>query len=131
MGKFKYAKSSIEKLQFVHPKLRKVMVLAKEKADIDFDISEGYRSPERQKKLYLKGRSQLDGYKHLSKHNYFPALAVDIYAYNGTNADYSKEKMLYLVSVIKESAKSIGVDITCGADWKDFVDMPHIQLEEV
>ncbi len=142
MGKFKYAKSSIEKLQSVHPKLRKVMMLAKEKAEIDFDISEGHRSPVKQNKIYQIGRTiagkirtYCDGYKNLSEHNYFPSRAVDIYAYNGPHTDYSKDKMLYIVSVIKEAADELGVKIVCGADWtvkKDgLVDRPHIQLEEV
>lgn len=142
MGKFKYAKSSIQKLQSVHPKLRKVMMLAKEKAEIDFDISEGHRSPVKQNKIYQIGRTiagkiktYCDGYKHLSEHNYFPSKAVDIYAYNGTHADYSKEKMLYLSSVIKEAADELGVRITWGGDWtveKDgLIDRPHYQIEGV
>lgn len=125
---YKYAPSSLSHLEDVHSSLKQVMLLAKERADIDFDISCGYRSISRQQELYKDGKSQLDGVTHKSKHNYLPARAVDIYAYNGKYADYDHKKMRYLADVIKQAAKDLNVKITWGGDWSDFVDMPHYEL---
>lgn len=128
MGKYKFAKSSLKYLESVHPFLKAVMFEAKENADIDFDISCGYRSVEEQKKLFSMGRSQLDGVYHKSKHNYSPSEAVDIYAYNGKYADYSMDKMRYLAGIVKAAAKKLDVKIEWGGDWPDFVDAPHYEL---
>ena len=128
MGRYKFARSSIERLQEVHNNLSAVMYQAKEISDIDFDVSCGYRSIEDQKALYDLGRSQLDGAKNKSMHNFTPALAVDIYAYNGKYADYSIDKMEYLASVIKKAAEDLNVKIVWGGDWKEFIDMRHYEL---
>ena len=101
---------------------------AKEKAEIDFDVSCGWRSAEDQMKAFKAGKSQLDGIHYKSKHNYLPALAVDIYAYNGAKADYSAQKMKYLATIIKESARELNIEIECGIDWESFPDAPHYEL---
>ena len=125
---YKYAKSSLTYLKKVHPDLRAVMMEAKNRAEIDFDISCGWRSQAEQMKAYKAGKSQLDGIRYKSKHNYIPALAVDIYAYNGAKADYSKEKLRYLTDIFKEVANGLNIKIECGIDWDDFPDGPHVEL---
>ena len=67
--------------------------------------------------------------KHKSKHNYLPSLAIDLYAYKGKYADYSKHNMTYLSLLIKEVSEEFGVEIEWGGDWKSFVDMPHYELK--
>jgi peptidoglycan L-alanyl-D-glutamate endopeptidase CwlK len=126
---YTFAKSSINHLKQVHPDLRRIMLEAKNRAEIDFDISCGYRSPEEQLNLYKLGRSQLDGYKHKSKHNYEPySWAVDIYAYKGKYADYDLKKMKYLTDIFKNVADEYGIKIECGINWPEFVDSPHVEL---
>ena len=128
MGKFEFAESSIRRLKQVDHNLSAVMYEAKERSIIDFDISCGFRPVEEQNILFHEGKSQLDGVRNKSKHNYKPARAVDIYAYNGKYADYDKDKMYYLSQVIKDAAEDLGVRITWGGDWKSFIDMPHYEL---
>ncbi len=131
---FEFADSSLKRLKEIHPDLQLICKRVKELSVIDFDISCGYRSEKEQKELYKKGLSQLDGIKHKSKHNYIPARAVDIYCYNGSKADYSKEKMKYMADLflhVTETLYSKG-EITnhleWGGSWADFVDMPHYEL---
>ena len=63
MGKYEFAKSSIQKLQQVDSRLVAVLYEVKERSIIDFDISEGHRSVERQQELYnmTPPKTQLDG----------------------------------------------------------------------
>ena len=126
---YQYAKSSLTHLKKVHPDLRAVMMEAKNRAEIDFDISCGWRSQADQMKAYKAGRSQLDGYKHKSKHNYIPARAVDIYAYTDDfKTDYDQKKMIYLASVIMDVADDMDIKIEWGGAWEDFPDAPHFEL---
>ena len=128
---FTYAKSSLTYLKKVHPDLRAVMMEAKNRAEIDFDISCGWRSQEDQMKAYKAGKSQLDGYKYKSKHNYEPAWAVDIYCYNGTKTDYDIGKISYIAGIIYQSAYDLGIKINWGGTWlrdgKQW-DIQHVEL---
>jgi peptidoglycan LD-endopeptidase CwlK len=64
--KYPYSKSSLEKLQGVHPKL---IDFAFELANIiDCRLVYGVRSDEEQHKLFKEGRSSKDGYEHKSNH---------------------------------------------------------------
>lgn len=78
-----YGTKSKSVLATLSPKWQKVLECAAEitPAEYDFSLVEGYRSPQRQYQLFLEGKTQLDGDKDKSLHNYFPAEAVDIYPY--------------------------------------------------
>lgn len=100
---------------------------------IDFTVIEGFRTPERQKEMYDKGFSKIDGITKKGKHNYSPSLAIDIIPYKkGHNPfDGSKESDIMfdnLAKEFKQVAKELGINITWGGDWKSFVDKPHFQL---
>ena len=100
---------------------------------IDFTVIEGFRTPERQKELYDKGFSKIDGISKKGKHNYSPSLAIDIIPYKkGHNPfDGSKESDIMfdnLAKEFKQVAKELNINITWGGDWKSFVDKPHFQL---
>lgn len=125
---YTYATSSLRRLDNVHSALKQVMLRAKEICPIDFDISCGHRDIAEQNRLYNEGKSQLDGVNHKSKHNYLPAQAVDVYAYNGKYADYDIYKLRLITDAIKEAADYLNVKIDCGIDWTGFVDGPHVEL---
>lgn len=99
---------------------------------IDFAVIEGFRSLERQKEMYDKGFSKIDGISKKGKHNYSPSLAIDIIPYKkGHNPfDGSKESDIMfdnLAKEFKQVAKELGINITWGGEWK-FIDKPHFQL---
>lgn len=100
---------------------------------IDFTVIEGFRSPERQKELFDKGFSKIDGISKKGKHNYSPSLAIDIIPYKkGHNPfDGSKESDLMfneLSKQFKEVAKQLSIKIQWGGDWVSFIDKPHFEL---
>ena len=99
---------------------------------IDFTVIEGYRTRERQKELFDKGFSKIDGFNKKGKHNYFPSRAVDIIPYkkghNPFDGSKKSEKMFYeLAEEFKKVAKELNIAITWGGDW-EFKDLPHFQI---
>lgn len=78
----KFGKSSSRKLATCHEDLQKIAILALSRSKVDFGITEGHRSLERQNMLFMQGKSKIDGKHMKGKHNYMPSLAIDIYAYH-------------------------------------------------
>lgn len=136
----KFGKLSLERLSTVHPDLQKVMNEAIK--HYDFTVLFGHRTKEEQFELFKKGRKQvdgkwvkagavvtnLDGYNKMSMHNHSPSLAIDIapYPIDWTN----KKRFNEMAKVVKEAAKTVGVDITWGGDWTKFSDLPHFELKQ-
>ncbi|GAF68680.1 unnamed protein product, partial [marine sediment metagenome] len=87
---------------------------------VDFGISEGHRSLERQKELYDQGKSKIDGINKKGKHNYSPSLAIDLYAYH---PDIEvRKKLAYDVPTLCIIA---GVIISCADELKAKGDIKH------
>jgi peptidoglycan LD-endopeptidase CwlK len=128
---YKFSKRSLDNLKNVDERL--VRICNELIKRIDFTVIEGFRTPERQKELYDKGFSKIDGISKKGKHNYSPSLAIDIIPYKkGHNPfDGSKESDIMfdnLAKEFKQVAKELRINITWGGDWKSFVDKPHFQL---
>lgn len=100
---------------------------------IDFTVIEGYRTRERQKELFDKGFSKIDGISKKGKHNYFPSRAVDIIPYkkghNPFDGSKESEDMFYeLAEQFKKVAKELNIVIVWGGNWESFKDLPHFQI---
>lgn len=127
---YKFSQRSLDNLKNVDERL--VRICNELIKRIDFTVIEGFRSLERQKELYDKGFSKIDGISKKGKHNYSPSLAIDIIPYKkGLNPfDDSKESDIMfdnLAKEFKQVAKELGINITWGGDWK-FIDKPHFQI---
>jgi len=146
----KFGKRSLEKLATCHEDLQKILKVAISRSKVDFGISEGHRTIERQYQLFLEGKSKIDGYNSKGKHNVFKSEAADIYIYHADpstrkNLIYDKIHLAYvagLIDSIAEELYSLG-DIThkirWGANWdsdgivdydQTFDDYPHFELKE-
>lgn len=135
----KFSKASLSKLESCHKDIQSVMNEAIKY--MDFVVLAGYRTPNEQFELYKKGRTfqngkwvktgttvtNLDGKTKLSNHNYSPSTAIDIAPYPINWEDLAKFKEL--AEVVKKAAKTVGVDIVWGGDWKSFPDYPHFELK--
>jgi len=128
----KFSKRSLEKLENVHPDLRKVLDHAIEFTD--FTVLEGYRSVERQRRLFAAGASKIDGIKKKGKHNFSPALAVDLAPYP---IDFNNVRRYHdLAQVILLAASKLGIEVRWGGDWdrdgittdQKFNDIGHFEL---
>lgn len=127
---YKFSKRSLDNLKNVDKRL--VRICNELIRRVDYTVIEGFRTLERQKELYDKGFSKIDGITKKGKHNYSPSLAIDIIPYKrGHNPfDGSKESDIMfdnLAKEFKQVAKELGINITWGGDWK-FIDKPHFQI---
>lgn len=128
----KFSARSLRNLENVHYDLRKVLDHAIEFSD--FVVLEGYRSPERQRRLFAAGATKIDGVKKKGKHNYSPALAVDVAPYP---IDFKDVRRYHdLAQVILLAGRKLGIEIRWGGDWdrdgittdQTFIDIGHFEL---
>lgn len=119
---FKFSKRSLQRLEGVHPHLRSVMMYAITISPVDFAITEGLRTRERQAQLLAAGASATMNSRHLTGH------AVDVAAFIGRELRWDWPLYERLAQSVKQAAKHVEVPIEWGGDWKRFLDGPHFQL---
>lgn len=119
---FRFSKRSEDSFKGVHPDLVRVARRALELSAVDFVVTEGLRTKERQAQLVKSGASQTLNSRHLTGH------AIDVAAWvGGVRWDfplYSK-----IATAFKAAAKELGVPIVWGGDWKTLIDGPHFELD--
>jgi peptidoglycan LD-endopeptidase CwlK len=114
---------SEKNLAGVHEDLVRVVRLAAERTDLDFIVTEGLRTKERQAKLVAAGASQTMNSKHLT------GRAVDLAAVVDGNVRWDWPLYHKLAKVMKEAATELKVPIVWGGDWRSFKDGPHFELK--
>jgi peptidoglycan L-alanyl-D-glutamate endopeptidase CwlK len=119
---FKFSKRSLQRLEGVHPHLRSVMMHAIAISPVDFAITEGLRTIDRQRELVVAGASKTMNSRHLTGH------AVDIAAFIGRELRWDWPLYERIAESVKQAAKTVEVPIEWGGDWKRFRDGPHFQL---
>jgi peptidoglycan L-alanyl-D-glutamate endopeptidase CwlK len=145
---YNFGKRSLEKLRTCHKDLQLILSLAISRSKIDFGITEGHRSLDRQYELFLQGKSKIDGKSKKGKHNFKPALAADYYIYHPVletrrKLAYDKVHLSYIAGVIDACAEElyekgeVTHKIRWGANWdsdgvidydQSFDDYPHVEL---
>jgi len=132
---YSFGKTSKSRLATCDAAIQKVLNLAIERTPIDFGIAEGHRTIDRQQKLYTQGRSEpgqivtnIDGVSRKGKHNHYPSLGVDIYAFIDGKAVWEEVPLAVISGVIMSCAKELGIDWEWGGFWKSLKDYPHHQI---
>ena len=130
----RFGKKSKQRLEGVHPDLRKVLDEVVKYFDIT--IIEGKRSQERQNKLVAEGKSKTKFGKHVQ------GKAVDISPYP---IDWdARDDFHYLGGFVLATATSMGINVRWGGDWNasslykgkrttkdnNFDDLVHFELKE-
>lgn len=123
MAKFKLSARSLKALEGVHADLVKVVKRAILITPMDFVVTEGLRSRERQRHLVRSGASKTMNSRHLTGH------AVDLVAWKAGTISYAMKDMRLLSVAMKQAAADLGVKMVWGGDWKSFVDTPHYELD--
>lgn len=119
---YKLSQKSLDRLKGVHPDLVKVVKRAIELTPIDFRITEGLRTKERQAYLMKKGATRTMRSRHITGH------AIDFVALPGGVVSWDWSHYPKIADAFKKAAAELGVQITWGGDWKSFRDGPHIEL---
>ena len=120
---FKLSKKSLAKLSEVNPDLQKLVKNAIGLSTIDFGISEGMRTKERQQLLYDSGKSQTMNSRHLTGH------AVDVYAWKDGAVSWEFEDYETINVAFSQAAKLTNIPYVWGGSWKSFKDGPHFELK--
>lgn len=145
---YTFGNRSKEKLATCHHDLQLVMEESLKVSVVDFGVSEGNRSVEKQQEYFRTGKSKVDGIKIVGKHNMQPSWAADIYAYvaGKPSLAFNKTYLTYLGGVITSVAQrllnegKITHKIRWGFNWdsdgeigtdQTFQDLPHFELKLV
>src|SRR5574342_7638 len=102
---FKLSKNSLKKLEGVNPLLVKVVKRAIELSELDFGVSEGVRTLERQKALYEAKKSLTMNSRHLTGD------AVDVYAWINDYVDWNFSNYDKIAKAMFKAAEELNVEI--------------------
>lgn len=119
---FVLGKTSLARLEGVHPDLVRVVKHAIRITPVDFTVLEGVRTLDRQRTLVAAGASKTMRSRHLTGH------AVDLAPLLGGKLSWDWPLYHRLAPAVKAAASAEGVAIEWGGDWKSFRDGPHWQL---
>jgi peptidoglycan L-alanyl-D-glutamate endopeptidase CwlK len=124
----KFSARSTLQLSGCHQVLKRLLLLTIESSD--FTVLCGHRGEEDQNKAYNLGNSKLKW--PMSKHNWYPSMAVDIAPYP---IDWKDEaRFIALAGEVKRAwsamtdAAKMNYDLSWGGDWISFRDLPHWEL---
>ena len=146
--KYSFAKSSLDKMEKVHPKLVEVMKTAITDSPYDFRITSGARTTEEQKALFALGRTKpgkivtyTNGVTSKSNHqiradgygyavDIFPCGVIEngVYRKFTSEEGYDEKKLKLIANHILAVAKSKNINIDWGGNWK-MKDTPHFELK--
>ncbi len=122
MSNFILGAASKEILSTVHPDLVSVVEKAIKLIDVDFSVTEGMRTEERQRVLLKSGATNILRSRHLTGH------AVDLIAWVDGQTDWSWPLCRKIAKAMKLSANILNIPLEWGGEWKTFKDGHHFQL---
>lgn len=106
----------------VHPDLAKVVHAAIAITPVDFRVIEGVRSLAREAEMVRQGASQTLRSRHLTGH------AVDVCAILDGKVSWTWAPYPRIAEAMKRAARSVGIPIEWGGDWKTLKDGGHFEL---
>ena len=132
---YRLGKTSKQRLEGVHPTLKRIVERAIELTTCDFSVTEGLRTFERQKQLYEQRKTKTMNSRHLRGH------AVDLCPYGvgdvWNRANPATKAAWYAIAdAMYAAGKEQGVAIRWGGDFNgdgrdvgnDGWDWPHFEL---
>lgn len=118
---YSFSAKSLERLQGVHPDLVKIANAAIKASAVDFKITEGIRTADRQRQLLRERKTKTLNSRHLTGH------AIDVMAcVKGEEWEFKHYQAI--AKAFKSAAFNLGLQIEWGGDWETFKDGPHFQL---
>ncbi|WP_295244074.1 M15 family metallopeptidase [uncultured Brevundimonas sp.] len=120
---FRLSSRSRARLVGVHPALIAVVEAAIIRTPVDFMITEGLRTAERQAALVKAGASRTTRSRHLTGH------AVDVAALVEGQVRWDWPLYGRIAEAFKAAALDLKTPLIWGGDWKTLRDGPHFELD--
>ncbi|WP_295185509.1 M15 family metallopeptidase [uncultured Brevundimonas sp.] len=120
---FRLSSRSRARLVGVHPALIAVVEAAITRTPVDFMITEGLRTVERQAALVKAGASRTTRSRHLTGH------AVDVAALVEGQVRWDWPLYGRIAEAFKAAALDLKTPLIWGGDWKTLRDGPHFELD--
>ena len=121
---FKLSQRSLDRMKGVDERLVNVVKRAIEISEVDFIVTEGLRTKERQAELLKAGATRTMNSKHIV------GKAVDLAAVVDGQVRWDWPLYSKLATAMKRAADILNVKIEWGGDWVTFKDGPHFQLKD-
>lgn len=119
---FKFSARSLANLEGVHPDLLRLADRALDLSYIDFGISEGLRTSERQRELYRMGATWTLNSRHLTGH------AIDVFPWFEGRARWDWPFFHEIHHAFERAFLVEDVPFEWGGHWHSNPDGPHFQL---
>ena len=119
---FRFSSRSLRNLEGVHPDLVAVAHRALQLTEVDFLVTEGLRTREKQIELVRAGASRTTRSRHLTGH------AIDVAAWVAGEVRWDWPLYAEISRAFKQAAFELKIPIVWGGDWKSFKDGPHYEL---
>jgi len=120
---FRLSERSLKRLEGVHPRLVALVRETSALTPVDFMVTEGLRTPERQAVLVRAGASRTRKSRHLTGH------AVDVAALVDGQVRWDWPLYPRIAAAFKAAAARHGTAIVWGGDWTTLRDGPHFELD--
>lgn len=120
---FRLSQRSRKAMEGVHPDLVRVVEDAIATTTVDFMITEGLRTTQRQAALVRAGASRTLKSRHLTGH------AVDVAALVEGQVRWDWPLYAQVARAFKAAAARRGVALIWGGDWRSLKDGPHFELD--
>lgn len=120
---FRLSSRSRARLIGVHPALTAVVEAAITRTPVDFMVTEGLRTAERQAALVKAGASRTTRSRHLTGH------AVDVAALVEGQVRWDWPLYGRIAQAFKAAALDLKTPLIWGGDWKTLRDGPHFELD--
>lgn len=119
---FRFGSRSERNLIGVHPDLVRVARQALTLSAVDFAITEGLRTAERQRELVRAGKSQTLNSRHLTGH------AIDVAAWIGGTVSWEWRHYERINDAFQLAAGELAIPLVWGGSWTTLRDGPHFEL---
>jgi peptidoglycan L-alanyl-D-glutamate endopeptidase CwlK len=122
MPKFIFGSASEKNLQGVHPDLVQLARAALALSPVDFKITEGRRTIERQRQLVAEKKSQTMNSRHITGH------AIDVIALPTPAGSWDMKYYKQIAEAFRQASEGLTIPIEWGGNWTTLRDGPHFQL---
>ena len=122
--KWRFSKRSLNNIKGIDYRLIILVGLMLEYSPYDFVVTEGLRTKERQAQLVKEGKSKTMNSRHIVGKAFDIAILID------NKITWDLKYYQEFGKVILQLAERLGFPIECGCFWKNFIDGPHIQIND-